>query len=473
MNLVIKNLCVVAAMALLVALAGIANADTIGTFTEDYNSGYTEGEITGQNGWSHPGTQTNVTTWDSDEGDGGTGVGKADQNWGEVIKSHGLTIDTTGQVLYKVSADVKFAPWTGDVETTGATAVLGWSSASLGFAFHVTLGVNDRWNTYAYGGGPPVEPGDWTNQLGEKPGSTNAWYTVGIDWNPKGEALAWVKRKDSGALLASYTYASTALFSAEEDFTHVVMNAGGWDHVLYDNYKVEGIPESPTLDFTWNTTRSGDWNVGSNWTPVVGPPGNPTDEKRANHSATFGDVIQSNRTVFVDDDVSVRAIVFDNTNTYVVAGPGSVNLVQGTAEGPPPTAITVNQGSHQFQAAVNMMNNTSVDVASGATLLFNNVLNLMSHTLTKSGDGVLEVNNRLTTAGGSLNVLQGTVAGDGTIGGNVNNDGGAISPGTGSLSGNITPGPELASWLLLLGGLGVIGFVRCSQPHRAFARIAK
>ena len=468
MNLVIKNLYVVAAMSLLVAVAGIASA---ATWEENFDlpgCAYTASALESQCGWI-TGLDGNgpPSGWEYDAAGGRDGSGGAvstDSTWAHITQPHGL--DTSLGRVFSWSYDVLYNGDFGQSSAfdAGLRGGNGWMLFSL-----------RTWDSFIFHSGGWGQPraNEIEGTIGEIP---NGWYTLGVDWTVGGDAIGSI-RDAFGIELVSVTM-DTSLLTNPMGATHVNID-NGWTGSAVDNIVFTDTgPISPfdpilPIDFTWNTTQSGDWNVGSNWTSVAGPPGNPATENRANHSATFGDVIQSNRTVFVDDDVSVRAIVFDNTNTYVVAGPGSVNLVQGTAEGPPPTAITVNQGSHQFQAAVNMMNNTSVDVASGATLLFNNVLNLMSHTLTKSGDGVLEVNNRLTTAGGSLNVLQGTVAGVGTIGGNVNNNGGAISPGAGSLSGKITPVPEPASWLLLVGGLGVIGFVRCSQPHGAFARLAK
>ena len=85
--------------------------------------------------------------------------------------------------------------------------------------------------------------------------------------------------------------------------------------------------------------------------------------------------------------------------------------------------------------------NTTANVASGATLVFNNALNLNSNTLTKSGNGEMAIRNVLITGGGTVNIQQGTISGNGTIGGDVNNGGGTISPGNSpgvlTVSGNL------------------------------------
>ena len=202
-----------------------------------------------------------------------------------------------------------------------------------------------------------------------------------------------------------------------------------------DTFRLQSLAPSTGLvgsnsDFEWKENRSGDWNVSGNWTPGGGPPGNPTADNSGNHTATFGNVIQSNRTVFADSDVSVRAIVFDNANTYIVAGPASVSLIQSTQAGfPANSIINVANGTHQFQLNVELQNNADVDVTSGATLEFNNRLFLNGNTLTKLGGGTIAVNNDVLTGGGTIDVQAGTLSGGGTVGGNVDNSGGTIAPG--------------------------------------------
>ena len=80
-----------------------------------------------------------------------------------------------------------------------------------------------------------------------------------------------------------------------------------------------------------------------------------------------------------------------------------------------------------------------------AFLTFEGALNVIGRTLTKSGPGTLALNNQVTLAGGTLVGVQGTVNGDGTIGGNLINEGGTISPGK---SANVGV-PEPATLLLI------------------------
>ena len=88
----------------------------------------------------------------------------------------------------------------------------------------------------------------------------------------------------------------------------------------------------------------------------------------------------------------------------------------------------------------------------------------MGWTLTKTGDGTLAVNNKLTTTDGAINVQQGIVSGHGTIGGGIQNVGGIIAPGNDSsvLAGGASVVPEPGSLLLLL--FGMLGLVIRLHP---------
>ena len=208
-----------------------------------------------------------------------------------------------------------------------------------------------------------------------------------------------------------------------------------------------------TSTFTWNLPGLNNWNSANNWNPGGIPNGG--------RDAIFGGSITAPSTVSTDLDVTVRSIQFNNSHGYAIAGQGSVNLVDTTN---PIAAIDVDQGIHQFQAIVNLHNPTLVTVASNSKLNFNNALNLGGNVLTKTGAGTLAINNILTAGGGMLNCSQGVCSGSGTIGGDVNNDGGTISPG--NSPGVMAVVPEPAGWALLVMGILVLVVVniRAKQP---------
>jgi hypothetical protein len=181
-------------------------------------------------------------------------------------------------------------------------------------------------------------------------------------------------------------------------------------------------PPPPTpVERTWNLNGTGDWLTSANWNPSEAPNINT-------HTAQFGSVISSPRTVRIwSSSVTAKAITFDNSNSYTISGTsGSVNLEADAGN----ATIDVLQGSHQFQAIVNLLSHTDVDVAASASLAFNNTLNLNGTTLTKTGDGTMDINGTLNTGGGSVVIIGGMLGGSGEIGGDlVNTDGGAVAPG--------------------------------------------
>jgi hypothetical protein len=148
-------------------------------------------------------------------------------------------------------------------------------------------------------------------------------------------------------------------------------------------------------DFTWNIDGSGSWNQSANWSPQGVPGSRPGLQ-----TAMFGNKITSNQTVFNNSSRSVNGIVFDNTHSYFVAGTGSIDLEADTS-GPTPVnpTIEVVNGHHVMQLPVNLLEDTTVTATSGASLDFNNQIDLNGNTLTTSGTVRL---NHSTIGGGSV-----------------------------------------------------------------------
>ena len=205
---------------------------------------------------------------------------------------------------------------------------------------------------------------------------------------------------------------------------------------------VGGGTVEPTTSFIWSQTGYGDWNEKGNWSPLIsdGPP------NTENQVAKFGGAINGPSTVITDLPVTVNRLEFDNNaNGYAIAGQGEITLAPATVPMPADPSIEV-KGDHQIQASVRLLGDTTVNVAAGSSLEFNNRLNLGSNTLTTTGGGLLSINNiQNADGGGGVAVGSGVLNGSGKIGGDLaNENGGTVapgnSPGTLTVDGNYTQG---------------------------------
>ena len=204
---------------------------------------------------------------------------------------------------------------------------------------------------------------------------------------------------------------ATILFTKSE--------AGGAEgEANVNGFELALVGADSTTERAWNVDASGDWNTMGHWTPTGVPDAN-------DQTATLGGAITSPRVVFTETDVTVKGIQFLSGMTYAVAGTGSVNLegVSGVSN------IEVLLGNHQFQAEVNVNNDTTVSLAGDASLEFVNRLNLNGNRLTVTGDGTLLVNNSFNTGAGTIVGASGTIAGGGVVGGDLVNDGVTLQPG--------------------------------------------
>ena len=204
----------------------------------------------------------------------------------------------------------------------------------------------------------------------------------------------------------------------------------------FSNWNIS-LEETQYAPYSWQLDASADWHGTDSW-PVGQIPG-------VGNVATFGPKITVPRLVYTETDISVDAIVFNNLSSYTIAATSnaSVNIAASTTN---LGAVTVSAGSHQFQAPVNFNSDATLQVANGSTLTFNNAVNLSGQTLTKAGEGGVEINNALNTGGGTVVGLAGTISGSGSVGGDLQNSGGTVAPGNSpgilTVNGNYTQGTD-------------------------------
>ena len=274
---------------------------------------------------------------------------------------------------------------------------------------------------------------------------------------------------DHGQLSANINGSDTSIDISEAvrnsgvEFTHFGLNvlsdshASGFrrgefyfDDVTYTS--AGGVTAEIASRFAWTASGLGDWGSSSNWTSqggvAIGDRANSP-----NHTAVFSDSIVEPTNVSTMATVTLNRIEFNNeVASFVVSGLGSVNMASTTAPTPVTPTISV-AGSHKFQAAVNLINDTTVDVTSGSELVFDGALDLAGATLTKTGAGEMAIRNDLVTGAGAVSIQQGTVSGSGTVNGDLINDGGSVSPGDSMASAGQAV-PEPASCFLF--GMGLL-----------------
>jgi hypothetical protein len=196
---------------------------------------------------------------------------------------------------------------------------------------------------------------------------------------------------------ATYTSDGQPVF-ANNSFTLMLWTDSG---VVADT--TAGIPYSFAIADTvpnWNLVGSGDWNVAGNWSSGTVPNGIGATAKL--HGAITGP-----STVYTNAGVVVGTLSFDNANTYVVAGAGSLTLdvASGSAE------INVAQGAQKINLPLALNDSTSVDVAAGAGLTIGDPLTLASGvTMAKNGAGSLTVLSTIHAAGPATIKVNGGVA---------------------------------------------------------------
>ena len=185
-------------------------------------------------------------------------------------------------------------------------------------------------------------------------------------------------------------------------------------------------PPPPPTTQAWNVDGSQNWDSPSNWNNRVVPNKSAAPDQE-DQTVVFTNVITEPRVVFTEKQVIVKSINFIHSVSYTIAGASGSGVSLQSDIGN--ASLNATQGDHQFQAVVNLNSNTDADITIGASLSFNNALNLNGNTLAKTGDGTLNINNRLTNGGGQVTGIAGTISGSGFIGGDLDNQSATVAPG--------------------------------------------
>ncbi len=158
-------------------------------------------------------------------------------------------------------------------------------------------------------------------------------------------------------------------------------------------YSFWAVPE-PTS--TWVPDLAGDYHDSGNWANGIVP--NGTGAVAQFHGGTTRP-----RSVYADIATTAGELSFDNANSYVLGGAGSLTIEVSSGSG----SIHLAQGSHKINLPLFFASNTDVAVASGAVLTIADPMTIRAgKTVTKSGDVRIEAALTLE-AGGVLNLGSG------------------------------------------------------------------
>jgi hypothetical protein len=136
---------------------------------------------------------------------------------------------------------------------------------------------------------------------------------------------------------------------------------------------------------TWAVDADGVFSVGGNWTGGVAPAG-------AGDFASFGNIITANRTVTVNDRVSVGTLKFDDNNNYTLAGGAGITLEVTGAGNVAITVLNTNgNGAHTINSPLIVADSLVITQDSTQPLTIGGGFNTSGQSVTKAGPGTVIV----------------------------------------------------------------------------------
>jgi hypothetical protein len=166
--------------------------------------------------------------------------------------------------------------------------------------------------------------------------------------------------------------------------------SGQSQSVFFDDMDLEGAGIAPTGS-TWIVNGSGDWNVLGNWASGVVPNG-------VGAQADFLGAITASHTVYSDVAITAGIINFNNANSYVITGAGSLTLQASAGN----AQINVQAGTQKLNLPTTIASNAVFNVSPGATLIVADPLTINSgKTVTQTGSGTVTYQSTVNVLGGA------------------------------------------------------------------------
>jgi hypothetical protein len=157
----------------------------------------------------------------------------------------------------------------------------------------------------------------------------------------------------------------------------------------------EIINSAPTPKPTWALNSSGDWNILSDWSTGYVP-------DAIGAEADFFGSITSAHTVFTDFGVTVGILNFNNANTYVIGGAGSLTMEAAGVS----AQIIVQSGNPTIALPFTVASNAVFNVASGSTLVISGPMTVNAgEMIMQCGGGTVLYETPLNLGAGSSLVM--------------------------------------------------------------------
>ena len=151
---------------------------------------------------------------------------------------------------------------------------------------------------------------------------------------------------------------------------------------------------------TWASSGAGDWNTASNWTNGV--------PNAVGAEADLLSALTANHTVYTDIPITLGTLNINNSNTYVIAGAGSLTMQASSGS----AAIIVQAGTQKINLPLIIASNTNLNVSSGATLLVSDPVTINAgQTLNSIGTGTVTYQSTITVGpAGAFSIGNSTAA---------------------------------------------------------------
>jgi GH43 family beta-xylosidase len=240
------------------------------------------------------------------------------------------------------------------------------------------------------------------------PLSADQWYHVAAVSDGTTMSLYLDRNDGLGFVLQGTTPVSGALIDGAATWTvgRGFYNGGiaDWTDGKIDEVRITDAAIDPTqfLFFdpagppVWNVNAGGNFSAQSNWSRAT--------PDSINAVAYFTDAIRSPKTIDVDAPRTLAGLVFNNTNSYTLAGTSVITIDTNGATG----VINSFAGAHTIAAPVVLRKNTTIGVAEQFTIAGDLAAapGVSDVAVTKSGTGGLKLKNIRAK---SLNVAAGNV----------------------------------------------------------------